>query len=419
MRTSNLWKSIGPGLIWAAAAIGVSHLVQSTRAGATFGFGLVWAVLVANLLKYPFFEFGPRYAAATGESLIEGYRKLGKWAVILFTILTISTMFTIMAAVTIVTGSLSTQLFSASLSPLHYSFIIVAVCILILIPGRYPLLDRLVKVIVVILTISSIVAVLMALTGQKTVAAEFTAPPLWNVAGISFIVALIGWMPSAIDISVWHSLWTLERAKQTGHKPSVHEALVDFNIGYVGTALIALLFLTLGALVMYGTGESFSGSGPSFASQIINLYSQTLGEWSRPVIIIAAFTTMFSTTLTVLDAFPRVMRRLTTTLFPQLASKEGQSGDTLYWVWMLIVAVGGLLLLTLLRAGLTVMVDIATTLSFLTAPLLGYLNYRVVTGPSMPMEARPRPWLRTLSWLGILFGIIFGAVFLAWRFVLA
>ena len=32
------WQSIGPGIIWAAAAIGVSHLVQSTRAGADFGF---------------------------------------------------------------------------------------------------------------------------------------------------------------------------------------------------------------------------------------------------------------------------------------------------------------------------------------------------------------------------------------------
>ena len=30
----NFLKSIGPGLLFAGAAIGVSHLVQSTRAGA-------------------------------------------------------------------------------------------------------------------------------------------------------------------------------------------------------------------------------------------------------------------------------------------------------------------------------------------------------------------------------------------------
>ena len=48
-------KKLGPGLLFAGAAIGVSHLVQSTKAGAEFGFGLIWALLLCNLFKYPFF----------------------------------------------------------------------------------------------------------------------------------------------------------------------------------------------------------------------------------------------------------------------------------------------------------------------------------------------------------------------------
>lgn len=52
-------KALGPGLIWAGASIGVSHLVQSTRAGADFGFQLVWVVVLANLLKYPFLNLVP------------------------------------------------------------------------------------------------------------------------------------------------------------------------------------------------------------------------------------------------------------------------------------------------------------------------------------------------------------------------
>ena len=58
--------------LWAGAAVGVSHLVQSTRAGASFGLGLVVVVLAANFFKYPAFQFGPRYAAATGTILLEG-----------------------------------------------------------------------------------------------------------------------------------------------------------------------------------------------------------------------------------------------------------------------------------------------------------------------------------------------------------
>ena len=53
---SGILKSLGPGLIFAGTSIGVSHVVQSTRAGADYGFALVWAVILANVFKFPFFE---------------------------------------------------------------------------------------------------------------------------------------------------------------------------------------------------------------------------------------------------------------------------------------------------------------------------------------------------------------------------
>ena len=85
-RLSRMMRTFGPGIM--STAIGVSHLVQSTRAGAEFGFGLVAIVLLANILKYPFFEFSSRYANATGTSLIDGYKKLGRWALGLYFIIT-------------------------------------------------------------------------------------------------------------------------------------------------------------------------------------------------------------------------------------------------------------------------------------------------------------------------------------------
>jgi len=78
MFTTKFFKTLGPGILFATTAIGVSHLVQSTRAGAEYGFALIGFVLMANILKYPFFEYGSRYANATGKSLIYGYNKMGK-----------------------------------------------------------------------------------------------------------------------------------------------------------------------------------------------------------------------------------------------------------------------------------------------------------------------------------------------------
>jgi len=414
MTKKGLLQSLGPGLIWAAAAIGVSHLVQSTRAGAVFGFSIIWVVLLANFLKYPFFEFGPRYAAATGESLLDGYKRLGRIPVLIYTIVTVGTMFTIMAAVTIVTGSIATQIFSEALSPFQYSVILLSLSIILLIPGKYPMLDRMVKIIIVILTLSTISAVIAALIKAPVIIKPDIAPALFTLSGVSFLIALTGWMPSAIDISVWHSMWTIERAKQTGHKPLLKEALADFNIGYIGTSVIAIFFLALGSLIMFGSGETFAATGGGFAKQLITLYTNVLGEWSKPIILLAAFTTMMSTTFTCTDAFSRVLQKLSVIYVPDLGQKTVKK---LYWFWMIVVVSGSLILLSVLKNQLTLMVDIATTLSFITAPVLGYLNLKVVTSGHMPLDSLPPIWIRVLSWFGIGFGAIIATVFIAWRFV--
>ena len=134
-------QKLGPGLLFAGAAIGVSHLVQSTKAGSNFGFGLLWALLLINLIKYPFFQYGPRYTSATGENLLEGYKKLGKWTLRIYAIITMTTMFTIQTAVTIVTAGIASTLFRIKLSFEVWALIILSFCFLLLSIGKYNLFD--------------------------------------------------------------------------------------------------------------------------------------------------------------------------------------------------------------------------------------------------------------------------------------
>ncbi|MEL7833168.1 Nramp family divalent metal transporter [Fodinibius sp. Rm-B-1B1-1] len=419
-KTKDKWhglkQSLGPGLLMAAAAIGVSHLVQSTRAGATYGFALVWAVILANFFKYPFLEYGPRYAIATGESMIEGYNRLGKWAIGIFVIFTLGTMFAVQAAVTIVSASLAAELTGIALSPLVWSAILLSICILLLISGQYSALDGAIKLIMVVLAVSTVVALGAALFqgGQYEVTNYY--PSIWNVAGVSFLIALMGWMPIPIDAAAWHSLWTLEREKQTQYRPKLKESLLDFNIGYIGAALLALGFLLLGAIVMYGSGADYASSGSVFAGQLLSLYTESLGDWLYPVIIICAFTTMFSTTLTVTDAYPRVCRRMIEVLLPE--SIEQKDSLPIYRVLIVIISLFSLGVLYFLGDSFTLMVDLATTLSFLTAPVLAYLNYKLVTADHMPDDCRPQPWLKWLSWSGMVFLTGFALVYLYWIILL-
>jgi Mn2+/Fe2+ NRAMP family transporter len=403
MQFNKLIKILGPGLLYAGAAIGVSHLVQSTRAGAGYGFDLVWIVIVANVLKYPFFEFGPRYATITGCNLIDGYNRIGRWAIILFALLTVATMFPIVAAVTIVTAGLADNIFGLGSDPVRISFAIIVLTMLILLVGKYKFLDNFIKVIIILLAISTIVAVFSAMGKGFNPNAELSHHFSWTIKeDIFFLIALVGWMPAPIDVSIWHSLWTIEKNKSLGFKPKFSEIVVDFKTGFIGTAIMAVGFVTMGAYVMYGTGEELSSNGATFAGQLINMYTSGIGKWAYYFVAVAALTTMFSTTLTCLDAYPRVMKPITIIFFPKIAVKSTRI-DWSFWFWIVIVASGALLLMTLLSSTMRVMVDIATTLSFVTAPLLAFLNYMVVTGKHMPDEGKPALWLRIYSWIGIAF----------------
>ncbi|MDX1671094.1 MAG: Nramp family divalent metal transporter, partial [Balneolaceae bacterium] len=402
-----------PGLLIAAAAIGVSHLVQSTRAGANYGFALVWAVVLANLFKYPFLEFGPRYAIATGESMVEGYKRLGRWAIWIFVVLTVGTMFAVQAAVTIVSASLAAEMTGIALTPVIWSAILLAICILLLLSGQYSALDSAIKIIMVILAVSTVIAVVAALLKGEQHTMPATTPAIWTVGGISFLIALMGWMPIPIDGAVWHSLYSLERVKQTRYRPKLKESLLDFNIGYIGAAVLALCFLAIGALVMFGSGQEYASSGAQFASQFIALYTDSLGEWAYTVIIICAFSTMFSTTLTVTDAYPRVTRRMLEVLIPETFNDKDSL--RLYRILLVLISLLSLGVLYFLGEHFTLMVDLATTLSFLTAPILAYINYRLVTADHMPEQCIPKPWLIWLSRGGILFLGSFALLFIYWR----
>ncbi len=418
MKLNKFLKILGPGLLYAGAAVGVSHLVQSTRAGSDYGFDLLWILILANVIKYPFFEFGPRYAAATGKNLIEGYRQIGLWAVVLFAILTIATMFTIQAAVTIVTAGLVGNVFGIGLSSVQISGIILLITMLVLMIGRFKLLDKLIKVVIVVLAGSTVIAVIAAAVKGYSPDPEFaTGFSLAKNVDILFLIAFIGWMPAPIDVTVWQSLWTNAKNKGRGEKTNLRHVLLDFKVGYIGTAILAICFLSMGALVIHGSGEELSANGSLFSGQLLSMYTNSIGNWAYVVIAIAAITTMFSTTLTCLDAYPRVMKPISEMLFPKVTRRNSKI-DIETWTWIIIVVAGALILLNYLSSSMRTMVDIATTLSFVTAPILAVLNYMVVNDKHMPIEARPKAWLNIYARIGIVFLGGFTVVYLLWEYVL-
>jgi len=419
----SLKKAIGPGLIMAGAAIGVSHLVQSTRAGADYGTSLIPLILLACLFKYPFLEFGPRYAAATGESMLVGFKRLGSWALVLFALVTVSTMFVILASVTLVTAGLVGVVFGLEANTTWLSLGVLLVCMAILALGQYRSLDIGMKWVMALLLISTIAATALALFNQDDwqVLNPMTHwDGVWTATGIAFLLALLGWMPIPLDVAAWHSLWTLERAEQTGHQPSIRESVFDFRLGYLTATVSAVVFVILGAVVLAGSGMNLPTGAVAFSNELINLYTASLGDWSFFLIALGAMSAMFSTTLAVSDAYPRVLQGLMDLMWSHSAKGHEDVGAATmpmrrYVMLLTLMSTGALMIIATVGQHFTRLIDFATTVSFLSAPILAWLSLRLITRPWVAAEHQPSKPLRLLAGAGLIFLIGFCVAWVFWQ----
>ena len=393
---------LGPSILWASAAIGVSHIVQSTRAGATYGYSLILIVILANVLKYPFFEFATRYTVVKNETVLDGYRRIGKWAIYLYTVLTVSTMFTIQAGVTLVTAAIFENWLNINLGLFLSSFIILLISIVIIQLVRNNFFVNFIKILIFILIISTIASTILTTNVSVDISSDFLPPEIFSYIGITFVIALIGWMPSPIDLSAWSSIWIMEK-RANNSKFDIKDNSSDFNFSYLITTVLAVIFLILGANVFYGSGVEFAASASSFVGQLAELYS-SLGEGARNLILLSAFCAMFSTTITCLDAFPKVLSKCSELLPIQKKSKN---------FFLPVVAMGTLIVILYFSTEMRKLVDLATILSFLTSPFLAYLNYKLIYSHDFPATSRPNLLIKSLSIVGMIFLGIFSLVFIA------
>ena len=417
-------KSLGPGILLAGAAIGGSHLLSSTTAGARFGFGLVGLILITNLLKYPFLLVGTRFTSSTGKSLLEGFKERNSLYLPIFLLVSLITGTFTIAAVSFVSGVLLTNipLFS-DFPPMDLSIGILVVCGLILLVGEYRALDRISKFLVVLLTFLTLFAVISLLTKgsiNESLSVSLIEPEIspWKLSNLSFLIPLMGWMPCPVELCVWPSLWMFSRAKDSNYKPNVRESEFDFNLGYFITVITAVFFVALGAITMYGTGdEMLSGSGVFFAQNLIRLYTNSIGIWSKWIIIPASFAAMFSTTLTCLDAYPRSISSIQGLLKgTDKGHMESLSEKTRFRYCMILHIFSALLGLLMAKSGGIGVKDFvfgAMTGSFLTAPIFAWMAMDTINSNLVPTKHRYGLFLKSMSWIGLIFLIIFSCLFIA------
>tara|TARA_R110002074_G_scaffold122612_5_gene257288 strand:+ start:810 stop:2060 length:1251 start_codon:yes stop_codon:yes gene_type:complete len=394
-------RNLGPGLLFASMAIGTSHLVLSTKAGAQYGWIMVIPIILANILKYPFFEFGVRYTSVTNKTLIEGYLHRGKGYLWFYAGITLVTTFTILAALYTVTAGLFINLFNitnTSISIVALGLFLIISAILIF--GKYKFLEISLKFVVSILFIALLITtVLVLIQGPISHVQDFKPAPIFNEVGVLFLIGLIGWMPTAVEASSWVSLWSIEKWKNQD-KPSLKESLQEFNIGYGITTILAVFFMIIGWFTLYGTNIQLSNNAVSFADQVVLLFTNHIGSWAYIFIAISAFATMFSTCLTAHDALTRVSLDIVSLLKPKT---KIFSTKLAFGIGVILLTIINFIVIAAFSANMGKLVALATFVSFIVAPIIGYMNLKNVTSSDLDPSFWPGKKLRILTYAGILF----------------
>jgi Mn2+/Fe2+ NRAMP family transporter len=381
----------------AATAIGTSHIILSPVAGARFGYELIWLVLFSHFFKYPAFEFGPRYAVATGSSLIHGFQGVPgpkNWAVWTFLLTTVLQGLTILAGILSVTASILVATFGG-LSLAGWVVVLGAAIVALHRTGRYPALALGSKLAMFFLALVSVVAFL-AVPPKLSDLAMMVVPSLPDGSTV-LVAAILGLMPTGINVAIWHSLWAVEhldtwRRTSDDKSDMLRLGLFDLRVGYVLSVVLAVVFISLGANLLKPRG--LTPDGVDVALTLSKLYTEVLGDWMFPVFMLAAFAAMFSTAYSVMDGFPRTFSRLLRVLFPENGFFSRKS-DPAYWIFMAVIftfAIGANRLLP----NPVLMIQLVGIVSLGVAPVLYGLNYycvtRLIDDPSMLPSRRLRLW---------------------------
>ena len=393
-------KALGPGILMASAAVGGSHIVSSAQAGAMYGWSLLLLVILANLFKYPFFRFGAEYTLETGKNLVEGYAEKGKVYLGIFFILNVFSALVNTAAVGILCAAIVASAFpnALGLSITQWSLILIVIIWAMLLFGGYKFLDGLAKWIMSALTLATVLAVIVAIIEHPEYGADFVEKTPWQMTALPFIVSLMGWMPAPIEISAINSLWTAEKGKTVDI--SIKDGLFDFNVGFIGTAILAVFFVALGALIQYPTGQEVQAAGAAYIQPFVGMYASVLGDWSRFLITFIAFLCIFGTVITVIDGYSRVNAESLRLLFKKKEISQKELN-----VWMTATSIIGGIIIYFFQGSVAPMLRFAMIASFLTTPFFALLNYLLVTGENKNLAK----WLKALSILGLIF--LFGFAF--------
>lgn len=270
-----LLRTVGPGIVFALTVLGPGDFVANAVTGAAHGYSLLWALALAVVFRFVWLDASARYVLATGETLMDGYRRLSPvlvWATLgaMVLIRSLSNLYKL-----VLLGNTAQLLLPLPFAGARYawagacSFLAFLICS----RGKYPLLERLFKLLVAVLCAALVAAVALARPEPRAMLAG-----LWpslpadrgDHATLYLLLALIGTEAGSMT-NVTYSYFMGQKGWRSP----------EFRPRQLRDLLLSVTCLfAMGAFVQITAAATLhpAGLAPQGAEELVRLFTGTLGR---------------------------------------------------------------------------------------------------------------------------------------------
>jgi Mn2+/Fe2+ NRAMP family transporter len=291
---------------------------------------------------------------------------------------------------------------------------VVTITALMLLNGRYVRVESLAKILVMVFTVLTLLATVVAVPRLFDAERAVAATLKLDVDTVAFLLAMTGWMPLPVAVTAFHSVWVREKVAATNGGYTRERAAFDLNVGWLLTLLLALCFVVMGTAVLFGTDAELPASAAQFAGLLFSIYTSLVGDWVYPVLAIGGVAVIWSTLLAIMDAVPRLLVRITR----ELRGIDGADEQRLYRLFLITHAAAASIVLVVFLGNFSRFIDFAASTGFLVAPAMAWFNYRAVRADDVARDYAASPALVAWNWISIVCFTGFAAMFFIIRFTL-
>ena len=267
------WKIIGPGLVVAAAGVGAADMVATLVAGSRYGYGLLWAVILGVILKIILVEGAGRFTLATGRTIFEGWRSLGRWTTWYF-----GPYIMIWGFVYGATAMSSAALPLAAVFPVlplwAWAIIMGLLGFVMVWFGKYSFFE---KVTAALVGLMFVTVVGLAVIAAPNIPEMLTGlVPVIPEGGVLYTLALAGGVGGTITLAAY-GYWLREKGWYTPKWMRVMR--IDNSMAYVVTGVFVIAMLVVGAEVVRSAGVALSSGDEG----LLDLYAVLRAEYGDVV----------------------------------------------------------------------------------------------------------------------------------------